>query len=136
VLVIVGVWVALAGAVAVLAGVTGARRRRRLRGGGHTAWATVVLAPGRSRDQSDGSPQPVAVQFALDDGRIIERLCGQPGRERQQLEPGQKVLIWYDPADPGDVLVYGRDDRRANAAFVAAGLACIAVGASVAVYGG
>ena len=135
-LVIVGVWVALAGAVAVLAGVTAARRRRQLRGEGQTAWATVVLAPDHPREPGGGSPAQVSVQFALDDGRIVERRYGQPGRGRHPLNPGQKVLIWYDPADPGDVLVYGSGGRLADLPFVAAGLFFVAVGVGLAVYGG
>ena len=134
-LVIVGVWVALAGAVAVLAGVTAARRRRQLRGAGETAWAMVVLAADHSGEPGGGSPE-VSVQFALADGRIVERRCGQPGRGRHPLNPGQKVLIWYDPADPGDVLVYRRGGRLADLPFVAAGFVFVAVGVGLAVYGG
>jgi hypothetical protein len=136
-LIIVGVWVALAGAVAVVTGLAAASRRRQLRGAGKTTWATVVRSPDHRRELGDSSPRQVSLQFALDDGRIFERRCGQPGRGRHALEPGQKVLIWYDPADPGDVLVYGRDSRRpAGLAFVAAGLSFIAVGTGLAVYGG
>lgn len=42
--------------------------------------------------------------------------------------PGDKVLIWYDPADPGDVLVYGRWGRAGNLAFLATGLLFILAG--------
>jgi hypothetical protein len=38
------------------------------------------------------------------------------------------VLVWYDPADPQEVLVYGREGRIANRLFLAAGLVLIGVG--------
>jgi hypothetical protein len=38
------------------------------------------------------------------------------------------VLIRYDPADPLDVLVHGRERQGANLAFVIAGVALVAAG--------
>ena len=38
------------------------------------------------------------------------------------------MLIWYDPADPDDVLVYGRWGRTADRAFLTVGLLLIVVG--------
>ena len=35
------------------------------------------------------------------------------GRARR-LKVGQKVLVWYDPADPSDMLVYGQLVPREN----------------------
>jgi hypothetical protein len=32
------------------------------------------------------------------------------------------VLVWYDPEDPQDILVYGREGRFIDRAFLAAGL--------------
>ena len=45
---------------------------------------------------------------------------------------GQKVLVWYDPADPQDVLVYGRDGRIADLGFVLAGTVFVLAGAAIA----
>jgi hypothetical protein len=135
-LVVFGVWVALAGAVAALAGFTAARRRRRLRGAGRTAWATVVPAPSDSGERHGGFRRQVSVQFALEDGRIIERRCGQSARKLPALDPGQKVLVWYDLADPDDVLIFGHDGRRSDLAFMAVGVLLIAMGTGIAALGG
>jgi len=134
VLVIFGVWLALAGAVSALTGLTGLRRQKRLRTAGRTAWATVVVTPSDPEERSAGSSQLVSVQFALDDERIVERACRQPGRGSAALDPGRRVLVWYDPADPQEVLIYGRPRRRSDLAFIVVGLLLIAAGASVAVY--
>jgi hypothetical protein len=133
--VIVGVWLALAGAVAALAGFTAARRRQHLRRSGKTTWATIVRTPSDSNEPRATSPRRVSVQFALEDGQIIERRCAPPATKLSALHPGQKVLIWYDPVDPADVLVYGNDSRRADLAFMAIGLLFIAIGASLAALG-
>jgi hypothetical protein len=126
-LILPGVLLALAGALAGLAGLTGLARIRRLRRDGLTAWATIVPAL-----RGDVEPERISVQFALADGRVIERPGGRrPGRA-PGLAPGQKVLVWYDPADPDDVVTYGRDGRRADWAFLAAGLLLIAGGLLVA----
>ena len=68
------------------------------------------------------------IQYALPDGQVVERISPQPARKAAALRPGQHVLVWYDPADPQDVLVYGREGRIANRLFVAAGLVLIGVG--------
>jgi len=55
-----------------------------------------------------------------------------PVRKSAALAPGQKVLLWYDPADRQDVLVYGREGRLADWAFLAAGILFILAGAAIA----
>ena len=40
------------------------------------------------------------------------------------------MLIWYDPADPQDVLVYGHQGRASDLAFIIVGAALI-LGAAV-----
>jgi hypothetical protein len=41
------------------------------------------------------------------------------------------VLIWYDPADPLDVLVQGYEGRVSDLVFVITGAALVAVGALI-----
>jgi Protein of unknown function (DUF3592)/Mu transposase, C-terminal len=126
-MVVFGVWLALGGAIAFLAGLAGARRRRTLRRGGLTAWAMVLPTPSEPEDGRSGS-SGVSVQFALDDGRVIERAHGQQKRRSAALRPGERVLVWYDPADAGDVLVYGSDSRWSDRVFMALGVLLLAVG--------
>ena len=141
-LILLGAWVALAGGVAALAGLSGLRRVRRLRRDGVAAWALLVPAPAPARDAGD-SPG-LLLQYALADGRLVERPAGRAldrrpggraaaGRKPAPAEPGRTVLIWYDPADPDDVLVYGRWGRTADRAFLAIGLLFILLGTAVAV---
>jgi hypothetical protein len=87
----------------------------------------VVPAP---RDAE--SPRRNLIQYPLDDGRVIERLC--PGRARRTVtpSPGQKLRVWYDPADPTDVLVSGWDGRYGDLAFLAVGLSFIVFGLALA----
>jgi hypothetical protein len=56
-----------------------------------------------------------------------------PGSARKAatLRPGQMVLVWYDPDDPQDVLVCGREGRAGNLAFVTAGVVFIMLGVGV-----
>ena len=58
----------------------------------------------------------------------------QPGSARRgaTLEPGRTVLIWYDPADPEDVLVFGRYGRLTDWAFGIGGLLLVLSGIIVA----
>jgi hypothetical protein len=126
--IVIGVWFGLVGGVAVLAGLAGMARARRLRRSGLSAWATAVPAP-----PAAGQPaRRTVIQYALADGQVMERLSPQPARRAASLLPGQKVLVWYDAADPDDVLVYGREGRRSDRVFVAAGLLVILAGAVVA----
>jgi uncharacterized protein involved in type VI secretion and phage assembly len=52
---------------------------------------------------------------------MLERIVPAAGLRTAPLRAGQKVLVWYDPGDPGDVLVYGRWGRAADWAFMATG---------------
>jgi hypothetical protein len=45
------------------------------------------------------------------------------------------VLIWYDPADPDDALVFGRWGRTGDRAFLIVGLLIILAGTVIAVAG-
>jgi Protein of unknown function (DUF3592) len=129
----IGVVLAIAGCLAVLAGLASMRRTRRLVARGVAVWAMAVRVP-ESTDEGDRRDR-IVLQYALDDGRIVERVAPSSPRGGDALEPGRRVLIWYDPADPADVLVFGRDGRRADWAFVAGGLLLIIAGALVAAVG-
>ena len=50
------------------------------------------------------------------------------GFKAARLQAGQKVLVWYDPKDPGDILVYGRWGRAADSAFIATGAFLVLTG--------
>jgi hypothetical protein len=118
----VGILLALVGGIAMLAGVTAARRAERLRTHGATAWAMVVPAPANSSDEDPAGQ--VLLQYRLPGGAVMER-------QATRLAPGGTVLVWYDPADPDDILVFGRDGRVVNAVFEAVGIAFILLGAAI-----
>jgi hypothetical protein len=123
----VGVWIAFAGALALLVGWAARRHAHRLRGTGVRAWATAVQRP--VPDHPRGG-QRTSLQYTLADGRVLERPL--PARRAARLAAGKKVLIWYDPEDPADVLVYGRDSDRSDLAFMIVGLAFIVIGTIIA----
>jgi hypothetical protein len=129
---VIGFWFAAVGFVAALAGLTARRRVLRLRRSGQSAWAMVVPSPVAVGESASGSPRRSLIQYPLSDGRVIERLCPQPVRKAASPMPGQKVLVWYDPADPADVLVNGWDGRYADRAFLAVGLFFIVFGTGIA----
>jgi hypothetical protein len=115
--IVLGIWFGLAGVVPALAGITGLRRARRLRRDGVQAWA--VAAP------RDGG---LTLRYTLPDGRVLEKLTTA---KTAAVLSGERVLIWYDPADPLDVLVHGRSGRASNVAFVVAGAAFAITGAVI-----
>ena len=122
-----GLWLAITGLVPVVVGLAGRRRVRQLRRYGVKAWAVAVPEP-----IVDGERR-VALQYTLADGRVLEKPA--PGAARKTaLRPGQSVLIWYDPADPSDILVYGREGRMSDLMFVAAGAVFMLAGAGIAVF--
>jgi hypothetical protein len=120
-----GILLAVVGGIAALAGFTAERRADRLRSSGHTAWATVVAAP--ADDSGDGPEGRVLLQYRVQDA-VIERPASG-------LAPGGTVLVWYDPADPGEILVFGRDGRLSNAAFATVGILFILGGAAIGGFG-
>jgi len=136
-LIVLGVWVAIAGGVAALAGLSGLRRVRRLRRDGVAVWALPVTervpADQPPEDQPSTDPPPrMLLQYSLEDGRVLERSARARVTRSPPLRPGEPVLIWYDPRDPDDVLIYGRWGRVCDRAFVTAGTLLILVGAAIA----
>jgi hypothetical protein len=130
-LTVFGVCLALAGGLAALAGLTAMSRGRRLRRRGSPVWAVVLPRP----VSADEGPGRTVLQYPLADGRVVEQVSPGSARRARMLRPGQKVLVWYDPEDPQDVLVYGREGRAADLAFVIAGTLFIVLGAGMAVLG-
>ena len=130
-LTVFGICLALAGGLAALAGLTGMSRARRLRRRGSPVWAVVLPQPA----SADEEPGRTVIQYALADGRVVERVSPGSARRARMLRPGQKVLVWYDPEDPQDALVYGREGRAADLAFVIAGALFIMLGAGIAALG-
>jgi hypothetical protein len=127
----IGIILAIGGCIAGLAGLTSMRRARELRRTGMRAWGMVVPAPADSEDPGRSS-RLALIQYALPDGRVLERACTRWVSPADRLIPGQRVLIFYDPADPGEVLVNGRDGARMDLAFVWVGLAFITLGSALA----
>jgi hypothetical protein len=125
--IVFGVWLALAGALALLAGLSGRARVRRLRRHGLTTWGITVTAPEAVEPQPAGAHRTL-VQYRLADGQVLERIVPAAGFKAARLQAGQKVLVWYDPEDPGDILVYGRWGRAADWIFIATGALLVLTG--------
>jgi Protein of unknown function (DUF3592) len=125
--IVIGVWLALAGTLALLAGLSGRARVRRLRRRGLTTWGITVTAPEAEEPQPAGAHRTL-VQYRLADGQVLERIVPAAGLRTAPLPAGQKVLVWYDPGDPGDVLVYGRWGQAADWAFIATGALLVLTG--------
>jgi hypothetical protein len=132
--VLVGIWFALAGGVAALAGLYGIRRARRLRSDGVRTWGMAIRPPASPDKEPDGSRGQFLVQYTLADGRVMERITPLPARKQPVLRAGQQVLVWYNPEDPDEVLIYGRETRLADRVFLAAGVLFILIGAGLAAF--
>ncbi|MEU3598028.1 DUF3592 domain-containing protein [Streptomyces sp. NPDC006798] len=112
----------LGGLVAVLAGAHGLRRTRRIRHSGRTAEALVKPPPpGADRE---------LLEYVTEDGRVVEIPAPVP---LDTVTAGSTVPVSYDPADPRDVVVLGRERTALDRAFVVAGLLVMAAGPVVAV---
>ncbi len=130
---VIGIWIALAGVLPVIVGLAAMRRVARLRQGGVNTWALTVPPRLGNGTGGTGGGRYVGLQYTLADGRVLEKLVPARGGKIGTLRPGQQILIWYDPADPMDILVYGRPGRVSDTAFVLAGLALMAGGAVLAI---
>jgi hypothetical protein len=125
--ILVGILLALPGGLAILAGLSAMRHKRRLRRDGMPTRALAVTPPAAAYDQRDGPAHRTLIQYQLTDGRVVERIS-------PSLRPGQQVLVWYDPKDPQDILVYGREGWLADKAFVVVGALCMLGGAAIAAF--
>ncbi|MFD8754974.1 DUF3592 domain-containing protein [Kitasatospora sp. NPDC059577] len=122
---------ALGGVVAYLAGVVGLRELRRLRRVGVPASALVRA---RARRPEDHAPPPrPLLQFETADGRVVEVFSPVPSTARHPLPDGRYVPVRYDPADPRQVLVDGRERAGLEYGFLALGVLAVlgAVGLAV-----
>jgi hypothetical protein len=133
--ILIGVLFALPGALAVLAGLSGMHRARRLRRGGSTTWALAVPMPIPAGQRPEEPPDRMLLQYTLADGRVLEQIAPRRARKSADLRPGEKVLIWYDPENPREVLVYGREGRTSDRAFVIVGMLFILIGVGLAALG-
>jgi hypothetical protein len=133
--VLVGLFLALPGGLAALAGLSGRRRARHLRRTGVPAWAMAVSPPASAGEEPGGPPHRTLIQYELADGRVLEQISSAPIGKAGALTPGQKVLVWYDPQDPREILVYGRDGRGTDLAFVAVGALFMLAGLAIAIIG-
>jgi hypothetical protein len=82
-----------------------------------------------------GSSGKTVIQYTLADGRVVERISPGSAKKAAMLRQGEKVLVWYDPEDPQDVLVYGREGKAADLAFVIAGAVFIVLGVGLVALG-
>jgi hypothetical protein len=128
---VIGFWFAVVGGIAALAGLTARRRVVRLRRTGQSAWGLIVPSP-VPLGEADGWPRHNLIQYSLTDGRVIERICPRPVRKTASPAVGERVHVWYDPADPTDVLVNGWDGRFSDLAFLAVGVFFIVFGLGIA----
>ncbi|MQS15900.1 DUF3592 domain-containing protein [Streptomyces kaniharaensis] len=121
----------LGGVVAYLAGVVGLRDLRRLRRVGVPVRALVRERVPAPEDRAL-PPRPL-LQFETEDGRVVEVFSPVPSTRSHPLPDGGYVPIRYDPADPRQVVVEGRERRPLEYAFVALGMAMVLVAVTLAV---
>lgn len=117
-----GAVILLGGALSLIAGVLDRRRIRRIRADGETAWATIVGAP-RHPEYEPSAYRPL-LRFDTADGRPVEVFSPLPPSRRRPLTEGRKILVYFDPADPTQVVLHGSRDR-ADLAFI--GLGAVAI---------
>lgn len=106
---------AFGGMLAVLVGAYELREARRASRTGVRVEALVKRRPGEAPEESP-PPRPV-LQFVTEDDRVMPA----PSTRRQPLRPGGNVLVSYDPADPRNVVVHGRERLGPERAFIAGG---------------
>jgi hypothetical protein len=133
-MIVVGVWFALAGAVAALAGLYGIRRASRLRRDGVRTWGMAVRPPSPPERAPDDAGGQLLIQYTLVDGRVMERLTPRPAGRQASPQVGQPVAVWYNPEDPDEILVYGRDTPLSDVALVVAGVLFILIGSGLAAF--
>ncbi|MEV6976606.1 DUF3592 domain-containing protein [Kitasatospora sp. NPDC093806] len=124
---LVAVVVGVGGVVAALAGLVGLWELTRVRRAG-------VVVPALVRERARGPEDRSAVvrpllQFATEDGRVVEVFSPVPSTPRRPLVDGSQVAVRYDPTDPRRVVLADRERRPLEYAFLGLGAAllCAAV---------
>ncbi|MFC8127524.1 DUF3592 domain-containing protein [Streptomyces sp. NPDC057302] len=119
-MVVLAVFTALGGLVALLAGVYGLRQTRRITDMGEVAQALVkAVQPGAGRP---------TLQFETGDGQVVEVVSPVPPSRKRPLVAGDRVRIAYDSDDPRETVVLGRERRGIDRGFVVAGAAVLLLG--------
>lgn len=107
------------GMFAVLVGAHGLRQARRVSETGVRVQALVKRHPGGVREES-ALLRPL-LQFVTEDDRVMEVVCPVPSTRRQPFGDGDNVHVSYDPADPRNVVVHGRERLGPERVFIAGG---------------
>ncbi|MBV6697800.1 DUF3592 domain-containing protein [Kitasatospora aureofaciens] len=115
----------LGGVIAYLAGVVGLRDLRRLRRVGVSVQALVRERVPGPEDRAL-PPRPL-LQFETEDGQVVEVFSPVPSTPRHPLPDGGYVPVRYDPADPRQVVVEGRERRPVEYAFMALGILMVLI---------
>ncbi|KOV65205.1 hypothetical protein ADK64_14900 [Streptomyces sp. MMG1121] len=128
------VFAACGGCVMALAGLIGLHQTRRIERTGVKAWALVKHNP-QARCDDPSSPRPL-LQFSTEAGQVVEIGSPVPATRRRPLHHGDTLLITYDPADPGTIVVHNRERRLLDHGFITAGalvllLAVVLIGFTV-----
>ncbi|WP_425835166.1 hypothetical protein [Streptomyces fractus] len=110
----------LGGLVALVAGAYGLQRSRRVQGAGNIAQALV-------KPPQPGSERPL-LQFATDDGRVVEVVSPVPPSKRRPLPAGGVVSVAYDTEDPRETVLLGGERPGVDRAFMIAGALLVLVG--------
>lgn len=116
---VLAVIAAFGGTFAVLVGAYGLRQARRVSETGVCVQALVKRHPGEAREES--APLRPLLQFVTEDDRVMEVVCPVPTTRRQPINDGDNVLVSYDPADPRNVVVHGRERLVSERVFIAGG---------------
>jgi hypothetical protein len=117
----------VSGAVAVLTGVAGLRGIHRLRRVGVEVWALVKRAC-PATDEERARP---LLQYETRDGRVMEVGSPVPASKRNPLADGSLVLVRYDPDDPRELLLQGRERTMLEYVLIGAGAAFVLLGAGL-----
>lgn len=114
------VFLGFGGLLVYLVGLGALAETRRLRRVGVLVSALVKDRPAVRGDVS-GRSAPL-LQFPTEDGGVMEVFSPVGSSRARPLTDGSQVLITYDPADPRQVLVSGRERRPLDYAFVGLGV--------------
>ncbi|MFD4945212.1 DUF3592 domain-containing protein [Streptomyces sp. NPDC058239] len=120
---------AFGGMLAVLVGAYGLRQARQVRETGVRVQAMVKRRPGEVREEP-APPHPL-LQFVTEDERVMEVVSPVPPTRRHPFNDGDNVLVSYDPADPRNVVVHGRERLGPERAFIAGGALVVLLSATL-----